>query len=143
MFAGTHTEVHHQCFRMVDLLMRHFEQGLRTLNPCAEPCVPNRVEEVKETSKNDVEMNELNEVNCDWKIPRETRVKRNMTDQRIHAELNLPQGELLRKAKVIGRTKDGNGDIAGSYDPNLFLNALTYDFEFSDCEIKECFTNVK
>ena len=49
-----------------------------------------------------------------------------ITDQWIHAELNLPQGELLRKAKVIGRTKDGNGDVIGSYDPNPFLNALTY-----------------
>ena len=50
-----------------------------------------------------------------------------ITDQWIHAELNLPQGELLRKAKVIGRTKDGNGDVAGSCEPNAFLNTLTYN----------------
>ena len=45
VFNGTYTEVHHQYFRMVDLLTCHFEKGLRTLNPCAAPHVPNRVEE--------------------------------------------------------------------------------------------------
>ena len=55
-----------------------------------------------------------------------------ITDQWINAELNLPQGELLRKEKVIGRTKDGNGDLAGSCDPNPFLNALTYDGEIKE-----------
>ena len=65
-----------------------------------------------------------------------------ITNQWMHAELNLPQGELLRKAKVVGRTKDGNGDVAGSYDHNPFLNALTYDVEFSDGEINEYSANV-
>ena len=63
-------------------------------------------------------------------------------DQQINAELNLPQEELLRKAKVIGQTKDGNGDIADSYDANPFLNTLTYDVEFSDSNIKEYSANV-
>ena len=48
---------------------------------------------------------------------------------------------LLQKAKVIGRTKDDNGNVAGSYDPNPFLNALTYDVEFSDGEIKDYSAN--
>ena len=39
--------------------------------------------------------------------------------------------------KVVGRTKDDNGDATGSCDPNTFLNDLTYDVEFSDGEIKE------
>ena len=65
-----------------------------------------------------------------------------ITDQWIHAELNLPQGEMLRKAKVVGRTTDGNGNVAGSYDPNPFLNSLTYDVEFPDGEIKEYAANV-
>ena len=89
MFAGTCTEVHHQCFRMVDLLINYFEQEHKTLNPCAAPCVPNGVEEVKETSKNDVEMNELDEIKCAWKIPRETRVKRNMTGKASNAPIKL------------------------------------------------------
>ena len=29
-----------------------------------------------------------------------------ITDKWIHAELNLPQGEILRKAKVVSRSKD-------------------------------------
>ena len=49
---------------------------------------------------------------------------------------------MLRKAKIIGRTKDGNGDVAGSHDPNPFLNTLTYDVEFSDGDIKEYSANV-
>ena len=65
-----------------------------------------------------------------------------ITDQWIHAELNLPQGEQLRKAKVVGRSTDGNGKVTGSYDPNPFLNTLTYDVEFPDGEIKEYSANV-
>ena len=60
-----------------------------------------------------------------------------ITDQWIHTELNLPQGELLWKSKFIGRTKDGHGDATGSHDANLFLNTLTYDVEFSDDDVKE------
>ena len=64
------------------------------------------------------------------------------TNQWIHSELNLPQGELLRKAKVVSLTKDGNGDSKGSCDPNPFLNILTRDVEFSYGEIKEYSANV-
>ena len=32
------------------------------------------------------------------------------TAQWIHDELKMPQGELLRKAKVVGLSKDGNGN---------------------------------
>ena len=56
--------------------------------------------------------------------------------------MNLLQGELLRKAKDIGRTKDGNDDVIGSYNPNPFLNALTYVVEFQDSEIKQHQANV-
>ena len=50
--------------------------------------------------------------------------------------------KLLRKEKVIGRTKDGNGDAMVSHDPNPFLSALTYDVELSNEEIKEFSDNV-
>ena len=66
-----------------------------------------------------------------------------ITGQWIHVELNLPQRELLQKVNVISRTIDGNGDVTVSCDPNLFLNTLTYDVEFSDGEIKQCLANVK
>ena len=58
-------------------------------------------------------------------------------DHWIHAELNLSHEEMLRKVKVIGRTKDENGDGTASCDPNIFLYTFTYDFEFFDGEIKE------
>ena len=65
-----------------------------------------------------------------------------ITDQWFYAELNQLQGELLRKAKVIGQTKYGNGDVTSFYDFNPFLNTLTNDVEFSDGKIKEHLSNV-
>ena len=54
----------------------------------------------------------------------------------------MPLGETLRKSKVIGPIKDGNGDVTGSCDPEPLLNTMTYDVCFSDGEIKECSDNV-
>ena len=65
-----------------------------------------------------------------------------ITDHWIHAELNLPQGETLRKAKVIGRAKDINGEVIGVYDNNPLLNTMVYEVEFPDGEIKEYAANV-
>ena len=33
-----------------------------------------------------------------------------ISEQWIHSEMNVRQGEFLRKEKVLGRTKDDNGD---------------------------------
>ena len=60
-----------------------------------------------------------------------------ITDQLINDELNLPVGESLRNAKVIGRSKDHNGNMVGSYSENLI-----YDVEFQDGEIREYAANV-
>ena len=65
-----------------------------------------------------------------------------ITNQCIRAELNLPQGKLLRKAKFSGQTKDGDGNVMGSHVPNPFLNALTFDVDFSNGKIKEFSDNV-
>ena len=65
-----------------------------------------------------------------------------ITDQWINAELNLPQGELIRNARVLGQSKDGNGKPIGTYDPNPFLNTSIYDVEFPDGEISEYAANV-
>ena len=51
------------------------------------------------------------------------------TDQWTHAELNLPQGGLLRKTKVDSRSKDKNDEIKGSRDLNTFLNNFYHDVE--------------
>ena len=58
-----------------------------------------------------------------------------ITDQWIHTELNLSQGEILRKVNVIGRTRDSGGDATGLCDRGAFFNALTCDVEFSYGEI--------
>ena len=65
-----------------------------------------------------------------------------ITDLWINAELNLPQGEEMRKAKVIGRSKNKNGEVIGTYDANPILNTTIYDVEFPDGEIREYAANV-
>ena len=65
-----------------------------------------------------------------------------LTDMLLHAEVLLPQGEEVKSAKVIGRSKDDNGDIIGTYNSNPLLNTLTYDVEFSNGEIKEYSANL-
>ena len=56
--------------------------------------------------------------------------EKSITDQWINAKLNFPQGEKFQNAKVIGQSKDGNGEPIGSYDINPFLNTTIYDTEF-------------
>ena len=65
-----------------------------------------------------------------------------ITDQLIHAEVHLPQGDSIKAARVIGRSKDSNGQIIGVYDENPLLNTLVYDVEFPDGDIKEYSANV-
>ena len=49
----------------------------------------------------------------------------------------LKGGGLLRKVKFVSRSKDENGEITGSCDPNPFPNILIYDVEFPGGNIKE------
>ncbi len=65
-----------------------------------------------------------------------------ITDYWIHAEVCLPQGEKLKSAKVIGRSKDSDGNVVGNYNENPHLNAMTYDVEFPDGEVREYAANV-
>ena len=55
-----------------------------------------------------------------------------ITDHWINNEVFLPRGESNSMAKVIGCSKDADGNIIGSYSYNPFLNTLVYDFEFPD-----------
>ena len=64
-----------------------------------------------------------------------------ITDKWIHVELNLPQGDLFWIGKVISRIKHGSCDATRSFYSKPFLNALTYDVEFSDGEIKQFLDN--
>ena len=51
--------------------------------------------------------------------------------------MNLPQGEIIHGAKVIGCTKDPNGDSVGKYNDNSLLKYILYGVELPDDEIKE------
>ena len=64
------------------------------------------------------------------------------TDQWINAELNLPQGNTMKSAKVISQSKNLDGEEVGSYNENPFLNTLVYDVQFPDGKIKEYVVNV-
>ena len=65
-----------------------------------------------------------------------------MTDHWINLEVGLPQGERNFHAKVIGRSKDADGNINGTYDLNPFANTMVYDVQFPDGQIKEYAANV-
>ena len=65
-----------------------------------------------------------------------------MTDHWINLEVSMPQGEENKHAKVIGRSKDADGNINGTYDNNPFSNTMVYDVQFPDGEIKEYAANV-
>ena len=64
-----------------------------------------------------------------------------ITDQWIYAELNMAQGQSLRKVKVFSQFKHRNDDLKGSYETSPFLNTLTCGVEFADDEIKDHSTN--
>lgn len=40
VFAGSYAAFHHQYFKMVDMMMHHFEQNMYGLNPHARSYVP-------------------------------------------------------------------------------------------------------
>ena len=65
-----------------------------------------------------------------------------MTDCWINVEVNQPQGEKNCHAKVIGRSKDADGNVTGVYDNNPFVNTMVYDVQFPDGQIKEYAANV-
>jgi hypothetical protein len=65
-----------------------------------------------------------------------------LSDRLIHAELTLPQGEKMMNAKVIGRHKDKNGNIIGSFNENPILNTIVYDVEFPDGAMKQYAANL-
>ena len=64
------------------------------------------------------------------------------TDILLNAEVLLPQGEEMKSAKVLRRSKDPDGNMIGTYDANPLLNTHIYDVEFSDGTIREYGANV-
>ena len=65
-----------------------------------------------------------------------------ITDHWIHAEPNLLQGEEMNKVKLVGLSKDDDGNIIGKYDSNPMLNIMVYGVDSPDGSIREYVTNV-
>jgi hypothetical protein len=64
-----------------------------------------------------------------------------ITDQLVGLELNLPQGEVMLPAKVIGVSMDDDGKVIGNPNENPILNTTLYDVQFSDGMIKSYAAN--
>ena len=63
-------------------------------------------------------------------------------DTLINAEVLLPQGEELRKARVRKRIIGTDGNEIGEYDSNPLLNTLIYEVEFPDGTVRDYGANV-
>ena len=64
-------------------------------------------------------------------------------DAYIGAEVLLPQnGDVMKAARVIGRTVDDSGSSLGQYDLNLMLNTKIYDVMFPDGAVQQYAANV-
>src|SRR5437868_5051205 len=53
-------------------------------------------------------------------------------NQMIHKELLLPQGGVMRPAKVIGQSVGPSGSTMGAYHKDPTHNTLIYDVEFDN-----------
>ena len=71
VFAESHAEFHYQYFKMVDVLMRHFEQNMRGLNLCAKPYVPLEQINIEHINKNKDEGSAEIEIRKEEKIDAE------------------------------------------------------------------------
>ena len=76
----------------------------------AKPTNSNAREHVPYSDGVDADSVKLSEDNDPVMLDGTADFEKTITDQWTHAEMSLPQGELLRKATFIGRTKDGNVD---------------------------------
>ena len=65
-----------------------------------------------------------------------------ITDYLIHSEIHLPQGEEMRAAKVLRRSRNEDGEIVGTHNENPLMNTLVYDVEFPDGEVREYSANI-
>ena len=74
MFSGSRAAFYHECFKMVDILMHHFERNIH-LNPHAKPYEPKQEvdeEDIKEENQKQQEKritNLMEEYDFGWKLP--------------------------------------------------------------------------
>ena len=61
----------------------------------------------------------------------------------LNAKVLLPQnGEHMRAARVVGRSKDIDGIPIGQYDPNPYMDSRVYDVMFPDGAVEQYAANV-
>ena len=48
----------------------------------------------------------------------------------------------MKKVKVVGQSKENNGNIIGKYDNNPMLNTMLYDVKFPDGTIRKYGANI-
>ena len=65
-----------------------------------------------------------------------------ITDYLNYSEIHLPQGEEMRAAKVLRRSRNEDGEIIGTHNENPLMNTLVYDVEFPDGEVREYSANI-
>ena len=63
-------------------------------------------------------------------------------DQIINAEVALQLEEEVTTGKVTHRALGPDGQVAGTYDDNPFLNTIIYEVEFPDGQVKDYAANV-
>ena len=63
-------------------------------------------------------------------------------DKMIQTELNFPQGNKLRMAKVRVITVGPDGETIGNFNDTPIFNSIIYDVEFSDGKVKKYAANV-
>ena len=63
-------------------------------------------------------------------------------DTLINAEVLLPQGEDLQKARVMKRRINTDGNEIGTYDSNPLLNSIIYEVKFPDGTVQDYGANV-
>ena len=89
VFTAPHTVFHHQCVKMVNILINHFEQQKQGLNPHATPYVHRNEEKKVDKDENNqqqhAQVEQQKQINkpmdgCDfgWKVPSKTFTKRNV-----------------------------------------------------------------
>ncbi|GFH47961.1 hypothetical protein CTEN210_14370 [Chaetoceros tenuissimus] len=63
-------------------------------------------------------------------------------DLLVGMELNMPQVDEMRRAKVLRKSTDSQGETVGEHDANPLISTLSYDIQFDDGEIQQVGANI-
>ena len=66
VFAGSYAAFYHECFKMVDTLIQHFEKNTHGLNPHATPYAPRK--EVDKVDRKEEDQQNIKELTNLWKV---------------------------------------------------------------------------